>query len=129
MSDRPDQPANPTDKDKNQLPPVPDEGKDKPGVVDGIPVEELVRLTREFTTRITNEDRQRLAADLSESGHTRSIQSSAPYLLQGFFTGKLDLEVELNRRYPTPPLLSNATFAPKPGQSRKHGFAQFVSQD
>ncbi len=100
-----------------------------PGFVDGIPVEELVRITREFTNRINNEDRQRLAADLTESGHQRSIQSSAPYLLQGFFTGKLDLDVELVRRYPSPPLLSNMTFAPKPGLHRKHGFAQFASQD
>ncbi len=100
-----------------------------PGYVDGIPVEELVRITREFTSRITNEDRQRLAADLNESGHQRSIQSGAPYLLQGFFAGKIDLDVELIRRYPSPPLLSTMTFAPKPGQTRKHGFAQFASQD
>ncbi|MHB8630247.1 MAG: hypothetical protein ACYDBJ_29235 [Aggregatilineales bacterium] len=123
--------------DRNE-PPVPTSASDsenmqryneKPGFVDGIPVEDLVRLTREFTGRITNEDRQRLAAELNESGHQRSIQSSAPYLLQGFYTGKLDLDVELTRRFPAPPLLSNATFAPKPGQHRKHGFAQFSSQD
>lgn len=102
---------------------------EKPGFVDGIPVEDLVRLTRQFTGRITNEDRQRLAAELNESGHQRSIQSSAPYLLQGFYTGKLDLDVELTRRFPAPPLLSNATFAPKPGLHRRHGFAQFSSQD
>ncbi len=94
-----------------------------------IPFAELVRAAREMTNRINNEDRQRLAADLSESGHNRAIQSSAPYLLQGFFTGKLDLDIELMRRYPAPPLLASMTFAPKPGQSRKHGFAQFASQD
>jgi hypothetical protein len=103
--------------------------EDVPGYVDGMPVEQLVKLAREFTQRITNEDLQRLAADLNESGHQRTIQSSAPYLLRGFFTGKIDLDVELNRRYPTPPLLSNMTFAPKPGQVRRHGFAQFASQD
>jgi hypothetical protein len=100
-----------------------------PGYVDGIPVQELVRMARELTSRINNEDRQRLAADLSESGHQRSIQSSAPYLLQGFFSGKLDLDAELSRRFPAPPLLSNMTFAPKPGTYRKHAFAQFTSQD
>lgn len=99
------------------------------GYVEDIPVEELVRITRELTNRITNEDRQRLAADLSESGHQRSIQTGAPYLLQGFFTGKIDLDVELMRRFPSPPLLSTMIFAPKPGQQRKHGFAQFASQD
>src|SRR3954463_4940885 len=90
---------------------------DQPGYVDGIPVEELVRMTREFTARITNEDRQRLALELNESGHQRSIQSTAPFLLQQFFTGKVDLDVELARRYPSPPLLSSATFTPEPGQS------------
>lgn len=102
---------------------------EKPGFVDGIPVQQLVRETREFIARITDKDRERLAADLTESGHQRTIQSGAPYLLQGFFTGRLDLDVELTRRYPSPPLLSNATFAPKPGQQRRHGFAQFASQD
>jgi hypothetical protein len=103
--------------------------EDVPGFVDGIPVEELVRIARELTDRINNEDRQRLAGDLNESGHSKAIQVSAPYLLQGFFSGKLDLDVELNRRFPSPPLLSTMTFAPRPGQHRKHGFAQFTSQD
>ena len=102
---------------------------EEPGFVDGIPVEELVRLTREFTARITNEDRQRLAAELNESGHQRSIQSSAPFLLQQFFTGKIDLDVELARRYPSAPLLSSTTFTPEPGKAAKHGFALYASQD
>ncbi|MEP7289210.1 MAG: hypothetical protein ABI947_25955 [Chloroflexota bacterium] len=102
---------------------------DQPGFVDGIPVEELVRLTREFTARITNEDRQRLALDLSESGHQRSIQSSAPFLLQQFFTGKIDLDAELARRYPSPPLLSSSSFTPEIGKQARHGFALFSSQD
>lgn len=101
----------------------------EPGFVDGIPVEELVRLAREFTARITNEDRQRLTQELTESGHQRSIQSSAPFLLQQFFTGKIDLDVELARRYPSAPLLASATFKPAPGKSSRHGFAQFASQD
>src|SRR5437868_8579460 len=88
-------------------PPKPKGLADQPGFVDGIPVEELVRMTREFTARITNEDRQRLALELSESGHQRSIQSSAPFLLQQFFTGRIDLDVELARRYPSSPLLSS----------------------
>jgi hypothetical protein len=102
---------------------------DEPGFVDGIPVEELVRLTREFTARITNEDRQRLAMEISESGHHRSIQSSAPFLLQQFFTGRIDLDVELTRRYPSAPLLSSFSFTPEPGQQARHGLAQFVGQD
>jgi hypothetical protein len=121
-----------TPHDPTKLPLTPHKGTDsteQPGYVDGIPVAELVRAARELTNRITNEDRQRLAFDLNESGHQRSIQSGAPYLIQGWFTGKLDLDTELNRRFPTPPLLSNMTFAPRPGQYRKHGFAQFASQD
>src|SRR5256885_16602647 len=102
---------------------------DQPGFVDGIPVEELVRMTRAFTARITNEDRQRLALELSESGHQRSIQSSAPFLLQQFFTGRVDLDVELARRYPSSPLLSSTSFTPEPGKRARHGFAQFMSQD
>src|SRR5260370_27667921 len=102
---------------------------EEPGLGEGIPVEELVRLTREFTARITNEDRQRLAAELNESGHQRSIQSSAPFLLQQFFTGKIDLDVELARRYPSAPLLSSTTFTPEPGKAAKHGFALYASQD
>src|SRR5512135_2214349 len=97
---------------------------DEPGFVDGIPVEELVRLTREFTARITNEDRQRVALELTESGHQRSIQSSAPYLLQQFFTGRVDLDLELARRYPSPPLLSSASFSPEPGTHARYGLAQ-----
>lgn len=102
---------------------------DEPGFVDGIPVEELVRLTREFRARVTNEDRQRLQLELSESGHQRSIQSSAPFLLQQFFTGKVDLDVELARRYPSSPLLSSASFTPEPGKRERYGFALFSSQD
>ncbi len=110
---------------------LPDEPQleDLPGFVDGVPVQELVRIARELTDRINNEDRQRLAADLQESGHYKVFQSTAPYLLQGFFSGKIDLDVELNRRFPTPPLLSTMTFAPKPGIARRNGFAQFGSQD
>ncbi len=102
---------------------------DEPGFVDGIPVEELVRLTREFTARITNEDRQRLAVELTESGHQWSIQTSAPYLLQQFFTGRVDLDVELGKRYPSPPLLGSASFTPEPGTHARYGFAQFNGQD
>src|SRR5258706_14208667 len=102
---------------------------DQPGFVDGVPVEDLVRLAREFTARVTNEDRQRLAMEISESGHQRTIQSTAPFLLQQFFTGKIDLDVELARRFPGPPLVTSPDFTPAPGKQARHGFAQFNSQD
>src|SRR5215468_7281434 len=101
---------------------------DQPGFVDGVPVEDLVKLAREFTARVTNEDRQRLALEINESGHQRTIQSSAPFLLQQFFTGKIDLDVELARRYPGSPLMSESNFIPEPGQQARHGFASFSSQ-
>src|SRR5579859_3658778 len=106
------------------LPGNPNKGKlhplgDEPGFVDGIPVEELVRMTREFTSRIVNEDRQRLTMELNEGG--RSIQSSAPFFLQQFFTGKIDLDIELVRRFPGAPLLSTSNFTPAPGIHAKHG--------
>jgi hypothetical protein len=132
MSDRSD-PKRPTDGQPQQPassnPPKPKGLSEEPGFVDGIPVEELVRMTREFTARITNEDRQRLALEISESGHQRTIQSSSPFLLQQFFTGKVDLDVELSRRYPSPPLLSSAIFTPEPGKAARYGFALFSSQD
>jgi hypothetical protein len=102
---------------------------DQPGFVDGIPVEELVRLTRAFTARVTNEDRQRLQLEINESGHQRSVQTTAPFLLQQFFTGNIDLDVELARRYPGSPLLSSSSFTAEPGKSAQHGFAMFSSQD
>jgi hypothetical protein len=125
MTDRPDSSSNSpaTDQPAARSRPAGDE----PGFVDGIPVEELVRMTREFTARITNEDRQRLTAELSETGHQRTIQTSAPFLLQQFFTGRVDLDVELARRFPASPLLSSASFTP--GKRARHGFALFSSQD
>ena len=47
---------------------------------DDIPVEELIRLTREFTRRITNQDRQRLALadagllDFGQDGQKRACR-------------------------------------------------------
>lgn len=122
MPDRSDPPSKPA-KPLTRTRPMSDE----PGFVDGIPVEELVRLTREFTARITNEDRQRLTLELTEGG--RSIQSGTPYILQQFFTGKIDLDTELMKRYPNAPLLSSGHFTPAPGKRGRRGFAQFKSQD
>ncbi len=127
MTDRHDVPSSATPGNPSAAKPRP--LGDEPGFVDGIPVEELVRLTREFTARITNEDRQRVALELSESGHHRSIQSSAPYLLQQFFTGRIDLDVELARRYPSPPLLASASFNPEPGTRARYGLVQLSGQD
>lgn len=100
------------------------------GDLDEIPVEELIRITREFTRRITNQDRQRLGLELRESGHQRSIQISAPVTLQQFFSGEIDLDTDLARRFSNAPLLSNVKVFPKLGQPVKRmATAIFSSND
>jgi hypothetical protein len=80
---------------------------------DQIPVEALIRRTRQFTERITNEDRQRLALELKESGHQPTIKNKAPVTIQQFFAGEIDLDNELGKRFADAPLFSNITFKPK----------------
>lgn len=97
---------------------------------DDIPVEELLRLTREFTRRITNQDRQRLALDLRASGHQRSLQSAAPIPLQQFFAGEIDLDAELAQRFLHAPLMSHVRFSAQPGVPLRHqATAVFSAQD
>lgn len=81
------------------------------GSWDEIPVDELVRLTRELTERITNMDRQRLAKELKTS--KSSIKINAPITLQQFFTGEIDLDSELARRFVNAPLMSELRLNPK----------------
>lgn len=100
------------------------------GELEQIPVDELIAMTREFTRRITNQDRQRLGLDLRESGHSRSLQISAPITLQQFFSGDIDLDTDLARRFLNAPLLSNVRFMKsiaQPGQKQES--AQFSTND
>ncbi len=53
-----------------------------------------------------------LQRELSLSGHQYSIQRSAPTVLQRFFTGEIDLDIELSKRFVGPPLLSEISFRP-----------------
>lgn len=94
-----------------------------------IPVDELIRMTREFTRRITNEDRQRLGVELRESGHTRNIQISAPVALQQFFSGEIDLDTDLSRRFANAPLLSHIQFVPKPGEPAQRQATALLSSN
>ncbi len=96
--------------------------------VDDIPVEDLIRMTREFTRRITNQDRQRLARDLRDSGHQRTIQITAPITLQQFFAGEIDLDTELASRFVNAPLLAHARFTGQPNE-RRPACGIFSSQD
>lgn len=105
-------------------------GPPRPGDFDEIPVEDLIRLTREFTRRITNQDRQRLGLELRESGHSRSLQTTAPLTLQQFFSGEIDLDTDLARRFTNAPLLSHIQFAPRPGEPvRRQASAILSSND
>lgn len=96
-----------------------------------IPVEELIRMTREFTRRITNQDRQRLGLDLRETGHSRSLQITAPITLQQFFAGEIDLDSDLARRFVNAPLLSSVRFVMHPAAEagRRQATALFSSND
>lgn len=100
------------------------------GDLDEIPVEELIRITREFTRRITNQDRQRESLSLRESGHQRTIQITAPITLQQFFSGEIDLDTDLARRFSNAPLLSHGRFSPGPGEAvRRQATAILSSND
>ncbi len=96
-----------------------DAGQDNPehSELEEIPVNELIRITRDFTRRITNQDRQRLGLDLRESGHSRSLPITAPITLQQFFSGEIDLDSDLSRRFMNAPLLSSARLLSGPDDS------------
>ncbi|WP_119067821.1 hypothetical protein [Aggregatilinea lenta] len=91
---------------------------------------ELIRITRAFTRRVTNQDRQRLARDLRESGHMRSVASDAPIDLRQFFAGEIDLDDDLSQRYVNAVLLSHIRLLQAPGDPpRCRAAATFNSQD
>jgi hypothetical protein len=93
-------------------------------------VDDLIRLTRDFTRRITNQDRQRLGLDLRESGHSRSIQITAPVTLQQFFSGEIDLDTDLTQRFQNAPLMSHIRFSPRPGEpARRQATAILATND
>lgn len=91
---------------------------------------ELIRMTRAFTRRITNQDRQRLARDLRESGHHRAIATDAPIELRQFFAGEIDLDDDLSQRYVNAALLSHARLMQMPSRPpRYRATAILSSQD
>ena len=93
---------------------------DEPYDYDEIPVDELIRLTRELTQRITNSDRQRLEEELLESGHQRSVRARGPIELQQFFVGEIDLDTELAKRFASAPLITDiCVSSPGPGTTLK----------
>lgn len=95
--------------DRQSDPTVPNTLSDRNA--DGIPVEDLIKMTRKLTERITNLDRQRLALDLKHN--KLSIKTNAPITLQQFFSGEIDLDHELAQRFSKAPLMSEVSVNPK----------------
>ncbi len=101
-----------------------------PSDYDEIPVDELIRLTRELTQRITNADRKRLEEELQESGHQRSVRARGPIELQQFFVGEIDLDTELAKRFTNAPLMTDITLHPQDyGLNTRRISAIMKSQD
>lgn len=98
-----------------------------PAPFSGISAAELIRITRAFTRRITNQDRQRLARDLRESGHYRTVSTDAPIELRQFFTGETDLDDDLSQRYVNAALLSHARLVQLPGEPPRYRAVTILS--
>lgn len=90
----------------------PNDQAQPPRAFDDIPVEELIRLTRALTRRITDQDRQRLTLELRESGHARALLVDAPMMLRQFFAGEIDLDTDLARRFGNAPLMTHCRLTP-----------------
>lgn len=77
----------------------------------------------------TDQNLEQLQRELTLSGHQYTIQNSAPVVLQRFFTGEIDLDKELSRRFHGAPLLAYTSQRPKePGKSPR-GTVEMSSQD
>jgi len=70
-----------------------------------------------------------LQRELVLSGHQYTIQNSAPAVLQRFFTGEIDLDTELSKRFNGAPLLSRVSLRPKTAAQSPRGTAILASQD
>ncbi|MCL4238605.1 MAG: hypothetical protein KJ047_10190 [Anaerolineae bacterium] len=102
----------------------------RPPDLDEMPVEELIRLSRALTRRITDQDRQRLTLALRESGDARRLWAGAPAMLQQFFAGEIDLDDDLARRFANAPLLAHLRLVPEAGEPlRRQATAILGSND
>ncbi len=70
-----------------------------------------------------------LQAELALSGHQHTIQNSAPALLQRFFSGEIDLDTELGRRFEAAPLVSTISVRPEPPAVAVRSTAELTTQD
>ncbi len=77
----------------------------------------------------TEQNLELLQRELTLSGHQYTIQNSAPVVLQRFFTGEIDLDAELSKRFNNAPLLSSISYRPGQAGSSPRGTAEMISQD
>ncbi len=70
-----------------------------------------------------------LQHELMLSGHHQRIQSSAPAILQRFFAGEIDLDVELGRRFSNAPLMAQIALRPADPGTASRGTAELMTQD
>ncbi|MBN2471985.1 MAG: hypothetical protein JXN59_14790 [Anaerolineae bacterium] len=77
----------------------------------------------------TSEGLELLQRELALSGHQHTIQHSAPVVLQRFFTGEIDLDTELSRRFNGAPLMSYISLRPRKPGTTPRGTAEIMSQD
>lgn len=77
----------------------------------------------------TSQSLELLQRELTLSGHQYTIQNSAPAVLQRFFTGEVDLDTELSRRFNGAPLMSYISLRPKAPGASPRGTAEMMSQD
>jgi hypothetical protein len=87
------------------------------------PVEPEVRVSQEDVNL------ELLQRELVLSGHQYTIQHSAPVVLQRFFTGEIDLDTELSKRFNGAPLLSRVSLRPEKASQSPRGTAIMASQD
>lgn len=77
----------------------------------------------------TSYNLEQLQRELTLSGHQYTIQNSAPVVLQRFFTGEIDLDTELSKRFNGAPLMSHIGLRPRRPGASPRGTAELVSQD
>jgi hypothetical protein len=77
----------------------------------------------------TEQNLDLLQRELTLSGHQYTIQNSAPVVLQRFFTGEIDLDTELSKRFNNAPLLSSIKLRPQAPGTSPRGTASLNAQD
>lgn len=83
----------------------------------------------EARVQLTEYDLDRLQHELNRAGQQQGIATNIPTVLRRFFTGEIDLDTELGKRFTGAPLLSMIKFRPESWQGSAYGTAALASQD